>query len=147
MVFLLQGERSCHAMCYDGVTGDIYLLGHYLDDETVDEEALETSMAPEDTIDNALWVFHTRGPKANRWQCVQQDVKRYGGPKSLHDLQMVVDEAGRGLWVFGGRNIRGASSPNEESWSGLYKYNIDRQSWTLLRYASGICSLPRQYLN
>lgn len=134
MRFDLQGTRSCHAMCYDNVTGDIYLLGRFLDDETVDDEAeMISSAPPEDTIDNSLWAFHTRGPKTDRWQCVQQDVKRHGGPKNLHDLQMVVDEAGRGLWVFGGRNIRGASSPHEESWSGLYKYNLDRQSWTLLR--------------
>lgn len=123
-------------MCLDEQTGLIYLLGRYIDPE-VEDQLLSTaprSYSHPSELANDLWAFHTRGPQQGQWVLLDNDVGSHGGPKLLHDLQMVVDEDSRGIWVFGGRHAHQADGESEQSWSGLYRYNIDRQTWTLLRY-------------
>lgn len=111
-------------MCVDGKTGMIYLMGHFRPCDNSEHD---------DEEPNDLWAYHTRGEKQGQFELLDADARRNGGPKLVHDLQMVVDEEGGGIWVFGGRHSNQPDLEADQSWSGLYRYNIQKRTWTLLR--------------
>lgn len=128
-------------MCLDDKTGDIYLMGRYVDPISADlPGAAEIGMMTDQGFiageePNDLWVYHTRGLKKGHWSRLDSDVHSHGGPRLTHDSAMVFDPYCRNIWVFGGRHNADAQL-NEDTWSGLYTYHVDSQTWTAETYTS-----------
>eukprot|EP00761_Pharyngomonas_kirbyi_P001116 gb/GECH01001117.1/.p1 GENE.gb/GECH01001117.1/~~gb/GECH01001117.1/.p1 ORF type:complete len:811 (+),score=134.38 gb/GECH01001117.1/:1-2433(+) len=111
--------RSCHKMCLDTRKRCLYTFGRYVDPE---------SRQPENTKPDLYryWIDE------QQWECISTDTLSDGGPPLLYDHGMAMDSDGQDFYVLGGRSIT-ASSTVDSSYSGLYKYNVPNNTWTLLR--------------
>ena len=123
--------RSCHKAALHISTGNIYVLGRYIDPERRD-----SSSVPCDFYRYSLGV--------GEWTRLSADVRAEGGPGCIYDHQMVVDEEEECIWVFGGRLLCGT---NESSvYSGMYKFDLKTLLWTLINSdtcdALNGCCLP-----
>lgn len=58
-------------------------------------------------------------------------LKIEGGPDLIYDHQMCMDTEKQMLYVFGGRTVN--PDTNQHNYSGLYRYNVNTNSWKLLR--------------
>lgn len=119
--------RSCHKMCIDEECGQIYLLGKYIDRETVAAHPLTSDFYRYDIAEHS-------------WTLLTDDTAAAGGPRLIYDHQMSFDSDSKILYVFGGRILSrdgaGGSSAGvaEPSlYSGLYAYDVHTQVWLLLR--------------
>lgn len=109
--------RSCHKAVLHCSSGDIYVLGRYIDSERRD-----SSTVPCD--------FYRFNCISRQWTRLSADVRAEGGPGCIYDHQMVVDEEEECIWVFGGRLLSGT---NESSvYSGLYKFDLKSLQWALI---------------
>ncbi|KAJ3119706.1 Muskelin 1, intracellular mediator containing kelch motif [Nowakowskiella sp. JEL0407] len=110
--------RSCHKMCMDPKTKQIYVLGRYVDSEQRASANLE----------NDFWRYCVY---TKRWHKISEHTARDDGPELIYDHQMVVDSKAQMVYVFGGRVI--TSEPGQNSlYSGLYAYCITTNTWRLI---------------
>ena len=57
-----------------------------------------------------------------------------GGPSLIYDHQMVLDSDLQTIYIFGGKILNNnASHRSEAEYSGLYKYHIPSNVWTVLK--------------
>ena len=120
------GPRSCHKMVLDPVHRQIFVLGRYL------ERGLRESL---NNTRSDFYVYDIVGAK---WTQITDDTSVMGGPNLIFDHQMCLDSEKRDIYVFGGQTLL-SQNPDEErplmpdkKFSGLYKYHIPDNSWTLL---------------
>nr|XP_002130194.1 muskelin-like [Ciona intestinalis] len=128
--------RSCHKMCIDSKNGKIYTLGRYLDSIKRNHQSVEND-------------FHVYDITQGAWSLISKNVSAAGGPKLIFDHQMCYDERTHTIFVFGGRILTCATTlhgaglgPTHDErpipeFSGLYSYNVDTNTWRLLREDSG----------
>lgn len=126
--------RSCHKMCVDSQRKKIFTLGRYLD---------QAYRLPS----NLKSDFFVYDIESTKWQLITDDTAAMGGPSLVFDHQMCFDVINNTIYVFGGRILVSATSPNEEhrtttstscpaeqpQFSGLYAYHVPTNSWTKLR--------------
>ncbi|KAG8720213.1 Muskelin 1, intracellular mediator containing kelch motif [Ceratobasidium sp. 394] len=117
--------RSCHNMVFSLTNGNIYVLGQLKD-------APKAGASPRPQRgDGDFFVYSTRGPGSGRWTLLNPGgVETAGGPPSLSDHQMAVDEARRLLYVFGGRVDNPSERDGQQLYSGMYSFHMDSQMWT-----------------
>ena len=82
--------RSCHKICFDQTTRQMYTLGGYFD--------LEQRSTPLMSSD-----FFRYDLAARTWTKISNDTHEDGGPELIYDHHMVVDQTSRLIYVFGGR--------------------------------------------
>lgn len=117
------GPRSCHKAVIHTVTRRLYVLGKYIDTESR-------------TAGSFCADFYYYDLERHTWTCIGQDLQAAGGPAMIYDHQMVVDEQSDMIYIFGGRVIVPSAAPGtvtEAQYSGLYRYSIREDRWTLLR--------------
>ncbi|KAJ3154115.1 Muskelin 1, intracellular mediator containing kelch motif [Geranomyces michiganensis] len=112
------GPRSCHKICFDPKTKQVYTLGRYVDPDS----------RPNVNLDSDFWRFDV---ESSMWSRISVNTAVEGGPELIYDHQMVVDSDAQVLYVFGGRTI--GPDPNQTVYSGLYAYSIESQTWRLIR--------------
>lgn len=124
--------RSCHKAVLHSATGNIYVLGRYIDPERRDSTAVPCD-------------FYRYALATGQWTRLSADVRSEGGPGCIYDHQMIIDEEENCIWVFGGRLLSGT---NESSvYSGLFKFDLQSLQWTLMNsdspeYGSSESHLP-----
>lgn len=132
------GPRSCHKMVLHAGRREIWVMGRFIDqDSRYSNSSNSTDLRPE------LFAYGLEEHCWKRWDLV-------GVPEApqhlIYDHQMAIDEAGDAIYIFGGRII---NSGFEESttttanavmpqYSGLYRYQIGLDKWTLLRSDDGL---------
>jgi muskelin len=145
--------RSIHRIAFNARTGDIYVFGGLLTDNTI-----STEPEPRDTSSSApslrseLWRYHTRDPDSGGWERVMFDTavcalksascfskpdsvhQSQNGPSLIYNHQMVVDDETQMLYVFGGRIVDG--DPKSHKYSGLYAYDMQNNLWKSLQYVA-----------
>ncbi|KNE69418.1 hypothetical protein AMAG_13778 [Allomyces macrogynus ATCC 38327] len=99
----------------------MYVLGRYVESGIVAEPN--------------FWRFDV---ESGRWTCLSGDTAADGGPATVYDHQMVLDEADQAIYVFGGR-VCGVPAPADggaraTEYSGLYKYAIRSGTWEHIQY-------------
>lgn len=113
--------RSCHKMVYDSISGNIFMLGRYLDN----------SIRTTDYIKSDFFLYDTR---AGTWLQICDDTSQVGGPHLVYDHQMCIDSDKRNIYVFGGKILTPRSvsntTSNEPEYSGLFSYHIATNTWT-----------------
>jgi hypothetical protein len=116
------GPRSCHKISYDPLYRQIYVLGRYIDPQTRPGINCDADFFRYDTIHN-------------KWYKLCDNTGAKGGPELIYDHQTVLDSENQIMYVFGGRIISPTSStsPPENTYSGLYSYDIKNDSWKLIR--------------
>jgi hypothetical protein len=123
------GPRSCHKMCLHPSTGDIYLLGRFID--LSDRQGPDAPKPDAKELACDFWKLTTRGPDAGTWEELNSDTKSDGGPKLVYDHQMAIDDATGTLVLFGGKVV---SAEPEAEYSGMYTYHLGDRLWIFLRY-------------
>lgn len=83
-------------------------------------------------IDASLYYsdFYRFSTRNERWDRLSGDTSRDGGPKLIFDHQMVVDEEGQMLYVFGGRVAHW--DPSRLELSGMWRYDCIQRTWTFI---------------
>jgi hypothetical protein len=115
------GPRSCHKICFDPKQRQIYVLGRYIDPQS----------RPNSNCESDFYRFDVA---TRQWFQVCENTAAAGGPDLIYDHQMCVDPASQILYVFGGRIISATPNvPPENSYSGLYAYDIQNNAWKLIR--------------
>ncbi|QRV78963.1 Muskelin [Ceratobasidium sp. AG-Ba] len=119
--------RSCHNMVFSSSTGNIYVLGQL-------KEAPKPGASPQPQRgDGDFFMYSTRGPERGTWTDLSSGgLESVGGPPSLSDPQMVIDEEKRVLYVFGGRVDNPAERDGQQSYSGMFSFHLDLKSWAHL---------------
>ncbi|KAI9137613.1 Muskelin N-terminus-domain-containing protein [Paraphysoderma sedebokerense] len=112
------GPRSCHKICYDPASHQIYSLGRYVDVES----------RPHTNLDSDFWRYDTI---SHKWYRISSNTAADGGPQLIYDHQMCMDPEGQVLYVFGGRTVSMENSAH--SYSGLYAWYANSNRWRLLR--------------
>ncbi|KAI9001723.1 Muskelin N-terminus-domain-containing protein [Gaertneriomyces semiglobifer] len=112
------GPRSCHKICLDPKTKQLYTLGRYVDPDS----------RPNVNLESDFWRYDIH---AGTWALISGNTAQEGGPELIYDHQMVVDSERQVLFVFGGRAI--SPDPNQTVYSGLYAYSIVNNQWKLVR--------------
>ena len=56
-----------------------------------------------------------------------------GGPSLIYDHQMVLDSELQSIYIFGGKILNNSVHRSEAEYSGLYKYHIPSNVWTVLK--------------
>ncbi|KIJ49497.1 hypothetical protein M422DRAFT_59253 [Sphaerobolus stellatus SS14] len=131
--------RSCHQMVFDPKTGYIYILGCYPNDEGIHSDRQVVSSDGMDVFGSSgedstqykpdFYRYATRGPQAGTWKCLSQDTQRSGGPRLIHDHQMVIDSDSQLIYVFGGHIIIPQAETDIMKFSGLFEYDIVHGIW------------------
>ncbi|KAG8792158.1 Muskelin 1, intracellular mediator containing kelch motif [Ceratobasidium sp. 428] len=117
--------RSCHNMVFSSTGGNIYVLG-----QLRDTPRAGASPRPQ-RGDGDFFMYSTRGPNTGRWTALNPSgVEAAGGPPTLSDHQMVIDEEKRLLYVFGGRVDNPSERDGQQSYSGMYTFHLDAHTWT-----------------
>ncbi|KAL1924690.1 uncharacterized protein VTP21DRAFT_4344 [Calcarisporiella thermophila] len=114
--------RSCHKLCLDPVRKQIYVLGRYVEEKQRADTYLNSDFYRYDII-------------MDSWVKLSNDTKMDGGPELIYDHQMCIDSEKGIMYVFGGRVVSAGQSGHR--YSGLYTYDINSNSWRLLRMAEG----------
>lgn len=111
--------RSCHKMIFDPISGNIFMLGRYLDN----------SIRSSDYIKSDFYLYDTM---SRNWMQICDDTSQVGGPQLVYDHQMCIDADKRTIYVFGGKILtpRSATSTVEPEYSGLFSYHIATNTWT-----------------
>eukprot|EP00039_Didymoeca_costata_P018584 m.334091 g.334091 ORF g.334091 m.334091 type:complete len:745 (+) comp17286_c0_seq1:202-2436(+) len=104
-------KRSCHKMCINEKTEQLYILGRYLENSQ-----------------NCQSDFYRYDIVEGRFVQLSADTLSEGGPPLIYDHQMCIDSDKNMIYVFGGRIIG-----NDGRYCGLYEYNCEQNSWKLLR--------------
>ncbi|TPX71748.1 hypothetical protein SpCBS45565_g00878 [Spizellomyces sp. 'palustris'] len=112
------GPRSCHKICFDPKTKQLYTLGRYVDPDS----------RPNVNLESDFWRFDVA---SGTWTRISINTAEEAGPELIYDHQMVVDSDTQVLYVFGGRTI--GPDPNQTVYSGLYAYSISHNQWRLIR--------------
>ncbi|XP_047659719.1 muskelin-like isoform X2 [Tachysurus fulvidraco] len=112
--------RSCHKMCIDSQRRQIDTLGRYLDSSVRNSKCLKSDI------------------DANTWTLLSEDTSADGGPKLVFDHQMCMDSEKHMIYTFGGRILTCNGSvddgrTSEPQFSGLYAYQCQAGTWSLLR--------------
>ncbi|KAJ3374840.1 Muskelin 1, intracellular mediator containing kelch motif [Allomyces arbusculus] len=116
--------RSCHRAVMDVGRRCMYVLGRYVENGVPAE--------PD------FWRWDV---ESGRWTCLSGDTAAEGGPATVYDHQMVLDESEQVVYVFGGR-VCGVLSPADgggartTEYSGLFKYAIRNGTWEQIQLAS-----------
>uniref|UniRef100_A0A1B0CC51 Muskelin N-terminal domain-containing protein n=2 Tax=Lutzomyia longipalpis TaxID=7200 RepID=A0A1B0CC51_LUTLO len=114
--------RSCHKMVFDPRSGQIFILGRYLDSSSRTKEHIKSEFYLYDTTHQS-------------WLQICDDTSQVCGPQLIFDHQMCIDVDKQTIYVFGGRiltprNIDDMS--NDPQYSGLFSYHIGTNTWTQL---------------
>ncbi|XP_055704070.1 muskelin [Phlebotomus papatasi] len=114
--------RSCHKMVFDPRSGQIFILGRYLDGSSRTKEHIKSE-------------FYLYDTSHQTWLQICDDTSQVGGPQLIFDHQMCIDVDKQTIYVFGGRiltprNIDDMS--NDPQYSGLFSYHIGTNMWTQL---------------
>lgn len=114
-------SRSCHKMCLDHTSQQLYLLGRYLSptsrtqmqDDGVEPHTLPVGYSEQHSLlrcvvgSAVLSVlqgdFYSYSIPDQTWQLLSTNTHAQGGPHLLYDHQMAFDQATRVIYVFGGR--------------------------------------------
>lgn len=96
----------------------IYTLGKYVDPDS----------RPNIQLDSDFWKYDIL---TGTWAKISLNTAQEGGPELIYDHQMLVDSEKGNLFVFGGRTI--SPDPSQIVYSGLYKWHIASNKWTLIR--------------
>ncbi|KAI8979000.1 Muskelin N-terminus-domain-containing protein [Pilobolus umbonatus] len=110
--------RSCHKLCYDPKDHSIFVLGRYVEPQAAGLGPVECD-------------FFRYYIEYNEWIQISQNTSLEGGPELIFDHQMCIDHQNAMLYVFGGRIV--SSDPNVHKYSGFFSYNINTNTWALLR--------------
>ncbi|QRW07906.1 Muskelin [Ceratobasidium sp. AG-Ba] len=115
--------RSCHNMVFSSSTGNHYILGQL-------KEAPKPGASPQPQRGDGDFFMHfTRGSERGTWADLSSGgLESVGGPPSLSDPQMVIDEEKRVLYVFGGRVDNPAERDGQQSYSGMFSFHLDLKS-------------------
>lgn len=109
---------SCHKATLHVTSGDLYVLGRYVEPERRGSLDVLSNNANNNnnstTLPCPFYKFSTRN---GQWTRLSADVREEGGPACIYDHQMVIDEAEDVIWVFGGRTLGLGSSGK---WEILY---------------------------
>ncbi|CAI8048563.1 Muskelin [Geodia barretti] len=123
--------RSCHKMCLDSGSQQLFLLGRYLSPSS--RSPLSPTNIPGD--------FFRYSIADRMWQLLSADTHAQGGPHLIYDHQMTFDPITFTLYVFGGRVLTSCSAVDsaDHVYSGLYSYNTLEGQWSCLRpdYSGG----------
>lgn len=115
--------RSCHKMVFDPVSGNIFILGRYLDNSIRTLEYMKSE----------LYSYNT---KDQDWVKLCDDTSQVGGPQLIYDHQMCIDIDKRVIYVFGGKILTARTlsenNTNEPEYSGLFSYHIVTNTWKQL---------------
>ena len=117
--------RSCHKMCLDPGTRQLYVLGGQ-----VDADARAGGAGGAGLLSSA--DFYKYDLDSGTWHLISADTREDGGPESLFDHQMVLDQEKQVIYVFGGRTPASLGNP-ENNCSGLYSFDLRTGVWRLLR--------------
>ena len=115
------GPRSCHKICFDPQSKNVYVLGRYIDPQSRANSSNESD-------------FYRFDVTEQKWYLISENTAAQGGPDLIYDHQMCCDSDNQIMYVFGGRII--SSVPNaaaENTYSGLYSYNMATDVWRLIR--------------
>jgi hypothetical protein len=73
------GPRSCHKACFDERTGQIYVLGRFVDCNSLHPDPRYTASA----FTSDFYRYHTRGELAGHWESLSDDMMNKGGPPTM----------------------------------------------------------------
>lgn len=134
---------SCHKATLHVDSGDLYVLGRYVEPERRGSLDVMSSGGTNTTgLPCPFYKFSTRN---GQWTRLSSDVRAEGGPACIYDHQMVIDEVEDVIWVFGGRTLGLGNSGKKKdeseksyslldaTYSGLYKYEIKTGTWALIK--------------
>ena len=124
-IALLQGgpsSRSCHKMCLDPASQQLYLLGRYISPASrtlLHEDGVEPHPLPVGCIEGCVFLtlqvylsqgdFYCYSVPDQTWQLLSSDTHAQGGPHLLYDHQMTFDPSTCIIYVFGGRVLTSIS--------------------------------------
>ncbi|KAJ3364548.1 Muskelin 1, intracellular mediator containing kelch motif [Allomyces javanicus] len=116
--------RSCHRAVMDSSRRCMYVLGRYVESGVVAE--------PD------FWRWEV---ESGRWTCLSGDTAADGGPATVYDHQMVMDETEQAIYVFGGRvcgvpSTADGGAARATEYSGLFKYAVRSGTWEHIQLAS-----------
>ncbi|XP_063693965.1 muskelin-like [Bolinopsis microptera] len=113
-------RRSCHKMVLDSKHKLIYILGRYLDVRARVNMELKSD-------------FYCYDIQCDQWNLISSDTGSEGGPSLIYDHQMVLDSDLQTIYIFGGKILNNSGIRSEAEYSGLYKYHIPSNVWTVLK--------------
>ncbi|GAB1521573.1 hypothetical protein RhiTH_004670 [Rhizoctonia solani] len=119
--------RSCHNMVYCHTNRTLYVLGQLKDQprpnggnpqpQRADAEFFKCSL--DATGEGGTWtLLNPSGVEAS------------GGPHSISDHQMIIDEENSLMYVFGGRMEHISDRDGMHMYSGMYSFNLVTETWT-----------------
>ncbi|CAE6415260.1 unnamed protein product [Rhizoctonia solani] len=119
--------RSCHNMVYCHTNRTIYVLGQLKEQPRVNGGNPQPQRADADFFKCALDVTGEGGT----WTLLNPSgVESAGGPHSISDHQMIVDEENSLMYVFGGRMEHASDRDGGPAYSGMYSFNLVTETWT-----------------
>lgn len=119
------GARSCHRMCLDPSTRQLYVFGRFED--------------PSRAMDQPHADFYRYDIAHDEWELLDRDTSSVGGPELLFDHAMCIDPSTHMLYVFGGKRAV-VNPPND--FSGMFRYDCSARRWSQLRFDIKSSPLP-----
>lgn len=123
--------RSCHKMCLDCDTQQLFTLGRYVDSALRIPRNLKSD-------------FYMYDIPSRKWTLITDDTSSMGGPSLIFDHQMAVDSLKRTVYVFGGKELACATTSSLDEpvssvcsvspmFSGLFSYHVPTNTWCQIR--------------
>ncbi|QRW21268.1 Muskelin [Rhizoctonia solani] len=119
--------RSCHNMVYCHTNRTLYVLGQLKDQPRPNGGNPQPQRADAEFFKCSLDATGEGGT----WTLLNPSgVEAAGGPHSISDHQMIIDEENSLMYVFGGRMEHISDRDGMHMYSGMYSFNLVTETWT-----------------